>query len=201
MAVTCAQFECVRPACKRGLCGTHYSRARKTGAVLPLTPAQKAQRRTARFWSRVDRSAGGDACWPWLGGRDQDGYGTFYVGTVANGRAHRLSWEFLHGPVPAGLFVCHKCDNPPCVNPAHLFVGTVKDNNRDRANKGRHGWFVPAPRKGAAQHASKLTDSDVIDIRTLRTMGARACDLRREFGISGNTLYGILNRKGWRHVP
>jgi hypothetical protein len=85
-----------------------------------------------RFWSRVTK---GDGCWEWSGARDRGGYGHFN-GAHGN-RAHRFSWILANGPIPAGMLICHRCDNPPCVNPDHLFLGTVLDNHRDMDAKGR----------------------------------------------------------------
>lgn len=87
-----------------------------------------------RFWVKV---AVGDSesCWPWLAGAT-GGYGTIRTPRGME-RAHRIAWELTRGPVPVGLFVCHACDNPPCCNPDHLFIGTLADNNRDRHEKGR----------------------------------------------------------------
>ncbi len=88
-----------------------------------------------RFWSRVKKT---DACWEWMGHRESQGYGRF--GWHKNpwlGRAHRFAWHVSYGPVPDGLFVLHRCDNPPCVRPDHLFLGTAKDNMQDCLKKGR----------------------------------------------------------------
>lgn len=84
-----------------------------------------------KFWKKVDRR-GPDECWKWTGAINQAGYGAF-----GNNHAHRTSYEITYGPIPDGLFILHKCDNPPCVNPNHLFVGTHQDNMRDMISKGR----------------------------------------------------------------
>jgi HNH endonuclease len=76
-------------------------------------------------------------CWEWSGARDRYGYGKLRRDTVY-WKAHRLAWTLEHGPIPDGMYVCHHCDNPPCVNPAHLFLGTSRDNQLDRVAKGRH---------------------------------------------------------------
>lgn len=88
-----------------------------------------------RFWANVDKS--GD-CWTWTAGRYPTGYGMFGVNRVPRG-AHRVSWELTHGPIPAGLEVCHSCDNPPCVRPSHLWLGTHRQNIEDAGRKGRMG--------------------------------------------------------------
>lgn len=92
-----------------------------------------------RFWSKVDKSGGPAACWPWTASVDPKGYGQFAYadGTRRSGRAHRVAWILANGPISAGMSVCHSCDNPPCCNPAHLWLGTNADNVADRVRKGR----------------------------------------------------------------
>jgi|SRR5262245_23874315 len=94
-----------------------------------------AARFEATFWDRFERP-GPDACWPFRGARDRHGYGKLgRSGKIAS--SHRLAYTLAHGTIPEGLFVCHRCDNPPCGNPAHLFVATAKENQADRVRKGR----------------------------------------------------------------
>jgi hypothetical protein len=94
-----------------------------------------------RFWSRVEKTEG---CWLWTGYCEAAGYGTLEISVKGKRRkayAHRLAYELTYGAIPAGLFICHHCDNPPCCNPDHLFVGTAGENSRDCVQKGRH--FTP----------------------------------------------------------
>lgn len=97
-----------------------------------------------RFWSKVDRAGPahpqlGTACWTWVGSKSEKGYGRLSAGKhrASPLRAHRVSWELHKGPIPDKMFVLHNCDNPTCVNPDHLFIGTARDNTRDMVRKGR----------------------------------------------------------------
>lgn len=114
-----------------------------------LPPAWRGQMSPEeRFWRRVPRSEG---CWEWRGARHPRlGYGKFSVSRNTNIPAHRAAWLFEHGEIPQGMRVLHKCDNPPCVRPDHLFLGTQTDNMRDCAAKGRIRGFIRGPAAGRA---------------------------------------------------
>lgn len=137
---------------------------------------------------RKDATTG---CWLWQGALSQDGYGSLRIGGPKE-RAHRAAYRHFKGDIPPGLCVCHRCDNPACVNPDHLFLGTPKDNAMDRASKGRGGYL-----KGCANGRAKLTDSDVVFIRSSRMTGAA---LGRMFGISKNMACRIKTGKAWTHL-
>lgn len=140
--------------------------------------------------ARTDKSG---ECWLWTGTRDVYGYGK----AKRDGRtlgAHRLVYEHAHGPVPRGLFVCHRCDNRLCVRPEHLFAGTAADNNADMYAKGRG---LRGKRLGEANPAAKLSSADVVVIRYLIRRGARQVDIARVFDIAGSQVSHINTGKCW----
>jgi hypothetical protein len=150
---------------------------------------------TERFWAKVDRSGGPDACWPWTGAlhrHDRPGYGRVNGGDGTSRYAHRLSWELHFGPIPEGLQVLHYCDNPPCVNPAHLWLGTNQDNRTDSAHKGRTA-------RGERSPNAKLTEDDV---RAIRALGGTMSMARiaAQFGVTYLPVNFIIHRKTWKHV-
>ena len=113
-----------------------------------------------RFWTKVDRSGGPDACWPWMGHRTRQGYGQVKI-LGKSTPAHRVAWELTNGPIPLGdhfgtTCACHRCDNPPCCNPAHLFLGTMADNVADRDAKGRGVFLGPTRPSSGEQHHTRL---------------------------------------------
>ena len=173
-----------------------------------------------RFWERVD-VRGQDECWLWKGAI---GYGRLAVGT-RNLLAHRISYELATGINPGELDVLHRCDNPPCVNPAHLFLGTDLDNKHDSMQKGRarvasgksHGSHTHpervarGDRHGAHTHPesvargedhgfAKLSDESVKTIRSLSDSGISNAELAREYGVSQATISLVVRRLRWTHV-
>lgn len=143
-----------------------------------------------RFWENVDSSLGPDACWPWKGYRrttPKFDYGMLTIGSrvdrsVRSVAAHRLSYQLAYGDIPEGMHVCHHCDNPPCVNPRHLFLGDDAANMADRNRKGRTSR---APRnRGTGNHFAKLTADDVLQVRERLAGGETGRSVAREFGVS-----------------
>lgn len=149
-----------------------------------------------RFWRRVDKSAGPGACWPWVGTRFPNGYGQFWLPGGIRVMAHRFAYSLERGSVARDIFVCHHCDNPACVNPAHLFLGSQSDNMRDCVMKGRHrGTFVAGKQGGERNGNARLSDEAVSMIREKRAAGALQRELAAEFHVSKSHI-GNLCRPG-----
>lgn len=141
-----------------------------------------------RFWEKVTPGAP-DECWLWPG-VDKSQYGRIRSKKFSQRgvfQAHRLSWEIHFGPIPDGMIICHRCDTPACVNPAHLFLGTTADNIADMDAKGRHSLH-------------KLTKQHVSEIRRRVANGETQAAVARAFGICQATVWKIARRKIWRHV-
>lgn len=156
-----------------------------------------------RFWSYVSVDEDVTACWNWNGAFDSNGYGRFHIGRSRNSSmlAHRIAFGLQHGVLPEA--VCHRCDNPACCNPSHLFGGTLADNNRDMTAKRRHWAHVDASRsaKGERHGHSKLTDRLVSLIREKYAMGGSSQrQLAQEFGVCQRTINKVVRGIGWRHV-
>ena len=147
-----------------------------------------------RFTSRINKTS---SCWLWIGSKSMDGYGTIKVnGKVV--RAHRFSFELYNREkIPSGMCVCHKCDNPPCVNPSHLFLGTSQENSADRHAKGRtKGTF----QNGGKHPASKLTEKNVIDIKINLRAGESTRVIAKKYNVQRECISKIKNNKRWSHV-
>lgn len=151
-----------------------------------------------RFWPKVS-IAGADECWEWQAARDDFGYGRFGRRSL---RAHRMSYAMAHGEIPDGLCVLHRCDNPPCVNPAHLFLGTRQDNAADMNKKRRHWVYsgkVVVPR-GERHPKTTLTTRQVKAIRRRYANGETQVALAAKFGVTQQSVSDIVRRRVWTHV-
>lgn len=169
-----------------------------------------------RFWSKVRKSTG---CWEWCGSY-RGIYGQFALRRGTNGGAHRASWILTYGEIKDGLWVLHKCDNPKCVRPDHLFLGTTQDNTADRNAKGRQAtgakvipkrlargdshWAKRMPekyRRGSKHHYARLNEAIVREIRRRYAAGGVSQrQLARDYGVVKGTITFILQGKTWRHI-
>ena len=146
-----------------------------------------------RFDKYTSPSPDENGCLLWIGDIGAVGYGRLWANGTKN--AHRLAWEFAHGPIPEGMLVCHTCDVRACVNPEHLFIGTYADNNHDRDRKGRQRFS-----QGEAHYNTKLTAEKVLVIRERLAGGESQYVIAADYSVSRSTVQGILNRRTWRHV-
>lgn len=145
-----------------------------------------------RFWDKVEKT---DGCWNWTAALTEDGYGRILVDGKAR-TAHRVSYKMHYGVDPGEFKVCHECDNPRCVRPDHLFLGSHAVNMQDMAAKGRTGVI-----RGADNPKSKLTVESVRQIRERYSSGSVSQpQLGREFGVSHATIGSIVRRESWAHV-
>lgn len=214
------QSQCTRPVCQctvvrpceqcgrdfagrqyhhMGLPPTRFCSMRCVGVARESeTPAETV----ARFWAKVDRT--GD-CWPWTAGRSSDGYGRFSI-RHRTLNAHRVVWEWMNGPIPDGMCVRHRCDNPPCVRPDHLMLGTTDDNMKDKVARGRqprgkthYAHLHPETRRGERNPAAKIDASIVAEIIARYTAGGISqSGLARAYGLSQPHVSRIVRGENWR---
>jgi hypothetical protein len=154
-----------------------------------------AQAVASWFWQALTPSG---ECLVWSRNCNMYGYGRFTTRAFDGHRhalgTHRVAYELTYGAIPAGLVVCHRCDNPPCCNPAHLFLGTIKDNLHDSVAKGR---FT----RGERQHNAKLTTERVQVMRQQYAAGIPVRDLASDYEVTITTVRMVVKRRIWRHVP
>ncbi len=184
----CVVDGCMKPAYYDGKkhCNTHHYRIRRNGTL-----KLKYRSDDERFWEAVKKSP--DGCWMFSKtGRSEYGCVNFRGKSTL---AHRVSWIIHNGEIPDGMLVCHKCDNPGCVNPNHLFLGTHRDNALDMHNKGRAN-----PKVGSNHPNAKLNEMAVVEIRRKRESGAKLKELAEEFGVEDSVISCVVLRKTWKHV-
>jgi len=156
-----------------------------------------------RFWARITKAT----CWEWTGALNEKGYGLVGV-DGRTPKAHRVAWELTHGPIPDDACVLHRCDNPACCNPDHLFLGSRADNNADMLAKGRHRSRVDTRTpldqclyaRGEDHHKAKMTVDTVRALRADRERGLSYSELGAKYGIDASAAYKIVARKTWGHV-
>jgi hypothetical protein len=165
------------------MCFMHQYRVRKFGSTDDPRPDWET-----RFWAKVQKGPG---CWIWTAATDKRGYGMLQGAPIR--AVHRLAYLLAYG-APGDHHVCHRCDNPPCVNPAHLFLGTDADNLADMAAKGRSAW-------GEKNHHAKLTRDEVQEIRAMSRRGVLQRDIAARFNISRATVGDIIRGRSWAQLP
>lgn len=153
-----------------------------------------------RFWSKVEKTP---SCWLWTATKLTSGFPYGMIGTDGTNKlAHRVSYELAYGGIPEGMNVLHHCDNPSCVRPDHLFLGTQKENAHDMARKGRRrGGFDTINQDGERNRQAKVTTDMVRAIRRRYAQGdVYQAQLALEYGVSVTTVSQIISRKRWRHI-
>jgi hypothetical protein len=196
-----SHLQCTVPGCSRplrypkyGICGTHYQLYRRNG-VPARQPRMNVEQ---RFYSYVTMPNGPLACWGWTGAPDRHGYGSLNLRKNSQKtnpiKAHRISYEIHYGPIPDGLYVCHHCDNPPCCNPAHLFLGTHQDNVADMWQKGRgKTWSM----SGDANPKAVLNPEAARLILDEYRAGATQPQLALKYGVSQGTISHVTRLDHW----
>src|SRR3990167_298323 len=149
-----------------------------------------------RFWSKVNKGTNNE-CWMWNGSKDREGYGSVYRWEnrkrIYITKAHRYSWALTNGSIPDGLKVLHHCDNPSCVNPSHLFIGTQSDNMKEMYNKNR------ANNRGSANPNTHFSEAEIISMRGNYKRGD-AASLAKKYNVHIDTIYNIIRKVQWTHI-
>lgn len=192
---TCKIKDCNNKVCGRGLCSKHYAKWAKYGNPTEIRQEQKhGLTLKERFFAHVTVGITKGSCWEWTSFRDPNGYGRINIKNKPV-LAHRLSWEIHKDNIPKGLCVLHGCDNPGCVSPRHLFLGTQKDNVADCIRKGRDNYGLVL---GEKHGCSKLTEKDVLAIRSSEETGVI---LAKRYGVSTATISDVRKGHIWKHLP
>jgi len=187
----CTVEDCCEKYFARGACVSHYRELVRSGAIV----RGKKPMIGSRFWEYMDSSGGPDSCWEWSSYKNPQGYGK----VKHKGKSyfsHRYAWILTNGEIPEGMLVCHRCDNPPCCNPKHLFIGTYLDNSRDKFSKGRQRYIC-----GVENNQAKLNPEIVQKIRHLYSTGDYTqIGLGRHLGIPRTTVRNVLIGRTWKHL-
>lgn len=190
----CTFPDCDRTYRRNGFCDTHAAQQERFGRQMPIRPwATTWQEYVDRFWTKVDKTRD---CWFWTGYCNPGGYGV--LGGFGSGDtvlAHRVAWHIATGLAPPDdKVVRHSCDNPPCVNPAHLLLGDHQDNSDDCVSRGRS-------LKGERHPLTPLTTDNVLEIRSRYAAKESPTVLAKEFGVTPTSIGAIVHRRSWTHLP
>lgn len=188
---TCQAEDCTRYVHGHGLCLMHYKRRRTALRNPKKTPAEK-------FWAHVPTGVTPGDCWEWQGSRDACGYGCLWV--LIDGRrlqrAHRAAWALYRGPIPDGMLIRHRCDNPPCCNPDHLELGTYAQNSDDKVARRRQAAGPRLPQ-------TRVTDEQLRDLRAAyRVVNGKsnATELAQRYGVSRGHLMHLVSARGQERI-
>ena len=188
----CCIKDCKKRTLARGMCAMHYRRFRKYGDP---TQVKLRQLHGADLETRfLHYASKGEGCWEWSGSKDVNGYGRLNIDGKPE-LAHRLAWRLYRHPINSDQHVLHRCDNPQCVNPKHLFLGDQAANNADARKKGR---FKPGISIGEEHGMAKLTETQVRKIRSSSKPPQQIAD---QLGISRRQVRDIQAKRAWRHLP
>ena len=148
----------------------------------------------SRFWSKVNKLSP-EECWPWIGAKSSWGYGNFRF-RKKPWPAHRVVWVLNHGEIPKGMYICHKCDNPPCCNPDHLFMGTPKENTADMFNKGYNHNHL----RGSNHPLARFNENEILEIKKLLHHGVKQTHIARMFNTRQSHISKIKRNEIWGYL-
>ena len=190
----CAFDGCNKLAATAGYCVGHYRQHHVGEQLRPLQLQYHGLSEYERFFMRVEKKNPNE-CWNWSGSRTNSKWHGQWRNSAGNIElAHRAAWRLMRCDIPREMFVLHRCDNPICVNPSHLFLGTQSENLKDMWAKGRGR---PMPSHGEKHGMSKLTAKSVLEIRE---SNLSAKEIASKFGVGTTTIYDIRKRKIWKHI-
>ena len=200
----CLIESCDREAKKRKMCLAHYKRWKDQGDNFDRSSIVDVSNPISRFNAKLGKP-NESGCIEWLGERRyKNGYGIFHLSDGKTMGAHRKAYEIVNGKIPDGLLICHRCDNPPCCNVNHLFLGTASDNMMDMANKGRHPYKRGMKREpvviGSKCGTAKLNEDKVREIKIKLNNGIKGTVIARKYGIVDQVIYDIKHGRSWKHI-
>jgi HNH endonuclease len=193
---SCTVSGCTETLLCKGLCSKHYWRFKRHGTLAdPVRPSL-----IDRFLAKLGPRPQDGSCWEWQGARASAGHAVIWHDGKQI-RASHVSWELYRGPVPSGMWVLHHCDNGPCVEPDHLFLGKAADNTRDMFTKGRQGRRMPPRHLGEAHPNAKVTNRQVLSIKRLLRLGTMThAEIATLLDIPVNIIHHISSGKTWKQL-